>query len=210
MEKHACTKPCGECPFTKNSIPGYLGGVYKNGQDLHNIVVNSEKPFSCHVAQGDNDISFEQVGTKEYPFCAGALMYMKKICKMPRDRELNKLVQSVDKSKLDYILSLPELIEHHSKPILFIDNHDYSLGCKSSEEVKKYINFLTNERKTIKEFSFFGDNNWLRIDTQLDILNGEITEEFELSSIDLDEMSYNDCINIFDWLEGHDVDVEFE
>jgi len=108
-----CLKvPCPQCPFTKKSLKGYFGGVYESPVELHTIVMN-EKPFPCHVAQGDNDVPWNKVGTEQFPLCAGALLYMKKGCKSPRDLRLNEAMKSVDTSQMDQILSVPEFIAHH-------------------------------------------------------------------------------------------------
>lgn len=226
----ACKTPCNECPFRKNSHPGYLGGVYENGQELHDMIMTLEKPFNCHKTIDKDVVSYDEVGSKEYPICAGALMYMKKNAKRPKDKEMDNLVQDVDKSQLDNILSVPELIQHHKNSIGFIshdfgnresgsqdENHiahivnykDLSNGKRTHEEVQNFIEILKKEREEIREFSIFGDNNWLRIDTMIDILMDDISDEEELYDLNLDEMMESECFQIFQWLDGQSIDYEW-
>ncbi len=108
-----CKKTCNDCPFRKQSLPGWLGD-YNSAQELHNIVM-SEAPFPCHLTHTDEEISFEEAGTVEHPLCAGALMYMRKAGKLPRNKELLDAMKSFPISELDAILSYREFFQHHSK-----------------------------------------------------------------------------------------------
>lgn len=45
--------PCEECPFRKNSLPGWLG-PYKDAQELLNII-NGEIHFMCHMTLGKDE-----------------------------------------------------------------------------------------------------------------------------------------------------------
>jgi hypothetical protein len=52
-----------------------------------------------------------------------------------------------------------------------ITGDDESTGKFATEdEVEKAIESLKNDRKTIPEFSMFGDPNWQQIDAQIEIL----------------------------------------
>lgn len=107
-----CKTPCNDCPFRKNSLAGWLGEY--SAQDLHMLVM-SERPFPCHMTHADEDLDWDEAGTKENPLCAGALLFMKKSAKMPRDPELAKILKSFDYSGCDNILSVTEFYKHHTE-----------------------------------------------------------------------------------------------
>lgn len=60
---------------------------------------------------------------------------------------------------------------------------------RTAEEIKRQVELLGKEKTTVPEFSAFGDNNWERIDAQIDVLEGrakaadfyedETSDEFE-------------------------------
>ena len=85
----ACKTPCNECPFRKNSLAGWLAEYTPT--HLHQIVMG-EQPFPCHLTHEEN-ISFDEA--KKLPLCNGALAYMKKNGKSPRDKELNEFVKGI-------------------------------------------------------------------------------------------------------------------
>lgn len=109
---NACKVPCKDCPFTTSSRPGWLG-PYESPEDLHRTIMN-EYPFPCHIAQGDKEVSWDECG-EDIPLCAGALLYMHKNAKTPRNPELAKALKDADKSLSHKILSTPEFITHHKK-----------------------------------------------------------------------------------------------
>lgn len=93
-----CKKMCSECPFSRNSSGGWLG-PFKEPKELH-LTVMSELPFPCHKKM-DRDISFSEVGTKRYPLCRGALIYMKHNGKKPRDRALATVMSEISSDETD-------------------------------------------------------------------------------------------------------------
>ncbi len=111
MSYVTCKKSCNECPFTKTSLKGWLADY--TAQELHNIVMN-ENPFPCHLTH-NNNIGWHEAGTEQYPLCMGALKYMKKACKLPRNIELAKIIKAIPYNELDNILSVPEFFKHHNK-----------------------------------------------------------------------------------------------
>jgi hypothetical protein len=108
----ATKTPCNDCPFRKNSLPGWLADY--SPLQLHSIVM-SETAFPCHLAQQEF-VEWKDVGTKNNPVCAGSLRYMKKGAKMPRRADLAALIKKIDVGSCDNILSITEFFEHHSKP----------------------------------------------------------------------------------------------
>lgn len=102
-----CKIPCNECPFRKNSLPGWLADY--TPQSLHSFVM-SENPFPCHMTH-EVELSFEEAG--EYPLCAGALRYMRKNAKMPRNPEVASIIKSFKPEDLENVLSTIEFFNHH-------------------------------------------------------------------------------------------------
>lgn len=101
---------CSECPFLKKSLAGWLAD-YTPSELL--IIIMGEKPFPCHMDQQE-DVKWEEVGDDENPLCAGALMFMKKNGKIPRNYELAEKVKEINIKDCDIILSSIEFIKHHT------------------------------------------------------------------------------------------------
>jgi hypothetical protein len=106
-----CKKPCNDCPFRKDSLPGWLADY--SIQELHSIVMN-EMPFPCHMTHDEN-LGWDEAGSEEFPLCAGALGYMRKSGKLPRRNDLAVLVKQIGIKDLDNILSVPDFFKHHNK-----------------------------------------------------------------------------------------------
>lgn len=106
-----CKNPCTECPFTKKSLRGWLAD-YESPENLHRLIM-SEIPFPCHMTQ-ENDLSILEAMRDNEIRCKGALLYMKKACKMPRNKEVFEMIKSFTINDTEDILSVPEFIKHHS------------------------------------------------------------------------------------------------
>ncbi len=106
-----CKKACTECPFLKTSLPGWLSSY--TTEELHRLVM-SENPFPCHMTH-DEEISFSEAGTEKYPLCFGAMAFMKKNFKMPKDYEMSVFVKEIKIDETQNILSVPEFYKHHNK-----------------------------------------------------------------------------------------------
>lgn len=109
MSFKVCEKSCNECPFTKTSLGGWLADY--TPMELHSIVMN-EQPFPCHMTHKEN-LTWEEAGKGKYPLCKGALKYMKKAGKLPRNKELADILKNVTIEELDNILSVSEFFTHH-------------------------------------------------------------------------------------------------
>lgn len=109
-----CKKPCNECPFRKNSLPGWLSNY--TVEELHSLVME-EVPFPCHITH-EEDLQVNWLENKEERkplLCSGALLYMKKSCKLPRRKDLAELVKSMNRKDCENILSIPDFFSYHSK-----------------------------------------------------------------------------------------------
>lgn len=87
------TKPCGDCPFARTAIPGWLGSgdVASWIRDVH-----GEVQINCHTRIG--------------PQCAGAAIYRANVCKLPHSRAL--LVLPPDRVRV--FASPPQFQAHHA------------------------------------------------------------------------------------------------
>jgi hypothetical protein len=104
----AAPRPCKECPFLKNSIPGWLGPWPDSGT-LHLHIVN-EQDFACHMTTGDDEEEEFPEGAKR---CTGSIMYASKSCKRFNDPVLKKEQQRL--TPTDEVMDLFEFREHHQK-----------------------------------------------------------------------------------------------
>lgn len=105
--KNDLKKPCKECPFKKNSLPGWLGG--ETAQSTFDMV-SHEVDFACHMTR-DKDV-------EKMSRCRGFLLFTIKSCKTPKyNVELKKIIDSMKKvtNDLTNILSIPEFFKHHNK-----------------------------------------------------------------------------------------------
>lgn len=65
-------KPCDDCPFRRNAIPGWLGG-YTPRQ--FTLMAHGDSRMFCHTLKRDKENWHE---------CAGAAIYRANVCKSPR------------------------------------------------------------------------------------------------------------------------------
>lgn len=88
------TKPCSDCLFARTSLPGWTGGStveeWLSG-------VRSDAMIPCHTLIGAQ--------------CAGAAIFRKHMCKLPRDAEILQLAAD----RVLVFATPAELIEHHGR-----------------------------------------------------------------------------------------------
>lgn len=74
---------------------------------------------------------------------------------------------------------------------------------RSIEEKEKEKNRLRALKKSLPEESFFGENNWLIIDAQMDVIDGLIDEDevYEREE-EFGTTGVNTVMEAFDWLSG--------
>lgn len=105
------TKPCKQCPWTPQSAPGWLGASTPE-EFLGQALTECHMPCHIHVNYERKDWR-EQVA--EAPFCAGALIFLKHICKLPRDPVL-ALARSAVEADRELVFSRPdEFLAHHRR-----------------------------------------------------------------------------------------------
>jgi hypothetical protein len=88
------TKPCGDCPWRRDSLPGWLGGV---PAETWLRGAHGEERIDCHTLIG--------------PQCAGSAIYRANVCKAPRDPDVLRL----PKDKANVFASPTEFLEHHKE-----------------------------------------------------------------------------------------------
>jgi len=97
--------PCNECPFTKTSLRGWLGG--ENVKDTIDCV-NKEIDFSCHKTREDD---------KTLSYCKGYLIFAKKLGKLPKyNHSLTNALSDISLEEVDksQVMGYREFINHHT------------------------------------------------------------------------------------------------
>lgn len=85
--------PCSDCPWSRQSLNGWLGGVSVESwlREAH-----GDAPVPCHVLKGAQ--------------CAGMAIYRANVCKLPRSPEALRLPANQTK-----VFSMPmEFAAHHN------------------------------------------------------------------------------------------------
>lgn len=85
------TKPCGDCPWARASLPGWLGG---SPADDWLKEVHGDNVIPCHTLRGAQ--------------CAGAAIYRRNVVKTPRDPECLRL-----EANRDLVFATPQEFKAH-------------------------------------------------------------------------------------------------
>lgn len=120
MTLTVCKKICNQCPFSKNSAPGWLGGEIDAQQTLD--IMQHEAMFPCHKQRlEDVEETHDGVMSGKIPICRGFMVSARASCKMfgsggEFGAALLKLQQSMEitKEEKDAVLKRWEFLEHHS------------------------------------------------------------------------------------------------
>lgn len=103
---------CNECPYRKDSAPGYLGEDSYNPvhflAQLENIFLHP-----CHKTvdwEEGNEIEL-----LDAPVCRGVIQFAKNICKMLYDSPYEKERQKLKADDTVIFGTRHEFIDHHSK-----------------------------------------------------------------------------------------------
>lgn len=86
------TTPCGDCPWARNSLKGWLGGATI---DEWLRAAGSDEKIMCHAIIG--------------PQCAGAAIFRRHICKSSRDPRVIRLPADTK----NVFSSREEFTKHH-------------------------------------------------------------------------------------------------
>jgi hypothetical protein len=107
----AWKKPCHDCPWRRESAPGWLGGYDADWFTDH---IRSELPLVCHTALGNGhyDHLSDEEKREQVPLCAGSLIVQKNMCKIPRNPDLASAVKEVERNPS--VFNHPqEFLNHH-------------------------------------------------------------------------------------------------
>lgn len=91
MKQHRT--PCAKCPFRRDAVPGWLGGLTP---DDFRQLAQSEVRMPCHTHElaRRNGIDYgNEAETAKLPQCAGRAIYWANQIKRPRDKSLLELPQ---------------------------------------------------------------------------------------------------------------------
>lgn len=101
--------PCAECPFRRASAPGWLGADTPEGFLRTSL---SECRMPCHTFVDYDDPDWETVAELA-PMCAGRAIFLRNLCKIPRDAEQAEFTKSV-KADRETVFARPnEFLDHH-------------------------------------------------------------------------------------------------
>lgn len=88
--REPCKRPCGECPFRREAMPGWLGAATP---ESFVIEISMERPLPCH-----SSIDYERRDWKQQweaqrigMICAGSLIFTANMAKLPRDRAFPRM-----------------------------------------------------------------------------------------------------------------------
>lgn len=107
--KYDLKKPCAQCPYKRDSAPGWTGDYAP--EDLV-TVVQQEQDFPCHTLINYNDPDWRD-NLEEAQQCAGWAVFAANMAKSPRDPEKREFVKRAGRSAECFSFP-PELIEYHS------------------------------------------------------------------------------------------------
>ena len=112
-------RPCSDCPFLRNAMPGWLGGhtIDQFVMGAHHGAVmdchTRKKPLTV-LALADAELDTEIYGQESQHWqCAGVAVYRANLCKRPRPGEGEHLLQG-DKDTTTVFANPTEFIQHHS------------------------------------------------------------------------------------------------
>jgi len=113
-----CSKACGECPFRKNSMAGWLADY--STEDIV-AYMRGDVSFPCHMTMTNDDMSpadcKDAIERGEMKLCRGYVEMLIKSAKMPStNQQLLDAMEQVRKEGLsDNTMSIFEFIEHHKQ-----------------------------------------------------------------------------------------------
>lgn len=108
--KYDLKKPCGNCPFRTDCLPGWLGE--ESAERIATAITDLQQTFSCHKT--DRGANKEE--TTQH--CGGALIMLEKMGQPNQMMRIAERLGFYDRSKLD--MNAPvfddtqEFIDHHA------------------------------------------------------------------------------------------------
>ncbi len=113
-KKKPCRNPCPECPWKKDSAPGYFGGT---DMYFYADALQTDARVICHTIHGTmNQETVEQEEINESNMCAGYVIARNNNMKMPRVDPILRNMQEEyrDHPEKDSVFKWRhEFLEHH-------------------------------------------------------------------------------------------------
>ncbi len=100
---------CKECPYRKQSAPGYLGEASFN-PELFLGQLDGPLLHPCHLS-----VDFETEDYSKASYCQGALQFAKNTCKFLGDNKANQLARELTIDSTEIFARRQDFIDHHSK-----------------------------------------------------------------------------------------------
>ena len=112
-----CSKICNDCPFSSNSVNGWLADY--NIEDFKSMM-DQEVLFPCHMMMKEDDLTVDKAQEKiikgELKLCRGYMESMIKSCKMPKFNKylLNVRQKVKEEGVSDSSMSIYSFTKHHT------------------------------------------------------------------------------------------------
>src|SRR5271170_3653934 len=92
--RHDMKQPCTECPYV-GKWAGWIGD-HESAQDFVDIA-RADAEFPCHMSLDQDGDTEEQLAEDEGQQCAGQALFMNRMCKMSRRREMAEMQSRLKK-----------------------------------------------------------------------------------------------------------------
>ena len=102
--------PCGDCPFRKQAIAGWIGN-WDSANDLLSQA-QSEVGLPCHSSYNNGKIAIEEA-VKSAHVCVGSLQSARNSGKLYRNPILNAFAKAVGRS--ESVMNAWEFLKHHTQ-----------------------------------------------------------------------------------------------
>lgn len=103
--------PCNQCPWRRKSAAGWLGADTPEGF-LATTMAGVAMP--CHTAIDYERDDWEEQAEKG-PFCAGALVFLKNICNLPRTPDVAAARAQVEPDHAAVFSRPDQFLAHHNR-----------------------------------------------------------------------------------------------
>ena len=112
--KFNLTKPCSNCPFSRDSREGWLGE--DRAIEIGEGLAYQKETFSCHKTN-ESDDEGNGVQTDKSQHCAGALIMLERMERPNQMMRISERFGGYDRTKLDMDSNVfddhEEFIDHH-------------------------------------------------------------------------------------------------
>jgi hypothetical protein len=154
--------PCSDCPFRRDSIPGWLGTMNVNEWVQ---LAHGEGKADCHTTKRSDSEGWA---------CAGLAIYRSNVAKSVHD--LNALRLPADRVN---VFSFGEFKKHHESKLMpeAETKAPKRKGPKTEEEIDAEVAALREMKPRVRRFSMFGDDHHKAIDLQIEVLEERMDED---------------------------------